>query len=599
MQCLVDNLSDSNTDFQNALINFQDTNSTRVVEMLKSTSENSETNNTNFDYFWIDWSEITEIQNELEALNLDINKLLEWYKNYIETNLTWLTEKQKGKVITSIANKILTLWSIIEELKADFESWEKFSNNRWIINEKIQDSFSNINDKVLPSLALLSKINSWETTNLQEEWIYNIREQFEEIQRMLLSDILTDWDFDKTWRSWEIIDANTNNWNVLDINNETDSQFLSENWITWVEWLSLLSENDKQIETTAQYTFYALLAVQIWLEFTPVWWTAGAGIDWADIFTDEDVLLTIAKSMPWVSNDYKAEKTWVDNTLAWIWLIPWATILTKAPKLTNWIFELDPSELKNFMQILDKSINNFAEKFWWNTEYITKIRHSIEKLFLWTKQWLPVDYIDAVEKSDFLKDNLNLLEKYKFWESKWIDYNKLITDYVKNNKYWVTVEEAHAIYWYTNWLFIKKLNHALRTAQTPEELQAIKDKPLVKYLISWLSKMPYANNRQFRWDDFAYKSYNIWDEKTLEWFTSSAGNIQDSFWNRYSHLIIDDAKARDISSLAFFVHHADRLWMKKTTQESVLEPWAKIKIEHKEPPSTEHPKWFMKTKQVE
>lgn len=309
--------------------------------------------------------------------------------------------------------------------------------------------------------------------------------------------------------------------------------------------------------------------------------------------------MKLATSMPWVDSNYKVEKTLIDNALAWIWLIPWWTILTKSPKLVNWVFELEPSKLKDFMNILNKSLDLIAKKMWWNSEYISKIRYAIESLFLKKKQWVPLDYIDAVENSDYLADWVNLLRRYKYWESKWIDYNKLITDYVKNNKYWVTLEEAHTIYWYTNWIFVNKLNDALRKAKTPEELKLIKEKPLVKYLISWLSKMPYAKNKQFRWDDFVYQNYNKWDEKILEWFTSSADKKKDSFWDQYSHLIIDDAKARDISSLAFFVHHADRIWKIKTTQESVIEPWAKIRVLDKKSPSKEHPKWFIEMEQIE
>lgn len=599
MQTLVDTLSANNPDFKQELTNFQDTNSTRVIEMLKANNESNENSNPNFEYFWIDTQQIWEIQWELDSLDLDINKILEWYQTYIETNLSWLTKEQIDKVKLSISNRVLGLWDEIKDLKWDLDDWEDFKNNRWIINEKITDNFSDINNKLLPSLALLSKINSWENINLREEWLYDVRDKLEEIKKMLWAEVLSDWDFDKTWKSMELIDANTNNWNILDIREDIDARFLEENWITSIEDISLLSEKDKQIESTAQYTFYALLAIQIWLEFTPIWWTAWAWIDWADVFSDEDVLMELATSMPWVDSNYKVEKTWVDNALATIWLIPWWTILTKSPKLVNWVFELEPSKFKEFMETLDKSLNNVAEKLGWNAEYVTKIKHTIESLFLWTKQWLPENYINAVKESEFVADNINLLKRYKFREKKWIDYNKLITDYVKNNEHWITVEEAHAIYWYTNWIFIDKLNHALRSAKTPEELQAIKDKPLVRYLISWLSKMPPAENKQFRWDDFAYDNFNIWDEKVLNWFTSSADRKEDSFWADYAHLIIDDAKARDISSLAFFVHHADRIWRPKTSQESVIEPWAKIRIEEKKAPSNEHPRWFMKTKQIE
>ncbi len=256
MQTLVDTLSANNPEFNQEITSFQDTNSTRVVEMLKANSESNDSSN--FEYFWIDTEQIWEIQWELDSLDLDINNILDWYKTYIETNLSWLTKEQIDKVKLSISNRVLGLWNEIKDLKWDLDDWKDFKNNRWIINEKITDNFSDINNKLLPSLALLSKINSWENIILREEWLYDVRDKLEEIKKMLWAEVLSDWDFDKTWKSMELIDANTNNWNILDIREDIDARFLEENWITSIEDISLLSEKDKQIESTAQYTFYAL-----------------------------------------------------------------------------------------------------------------------------------------------------------------------------------------------------------------------------------------------------------------------------------------------------------------------------------------------------
>lgn len=151
INALVDNLSANNPGFKKELSKFQDNNSTKVVEMLKAThnkNEVTEIQNLNFDYFWIDTNKIQDIQIELDSLDLDINLLLEWYKQYLETNLDWLDEEIKEKVKLSITNRILSLWKEIEELKWDLEAWEDFKNNRWIINEKIQNTFSDINTKM-------------------------------------------------------------------------------------------------------------------------------------------------------------------------------------------------------------------------------------------------------------------------------------------------------------------------------------------------------------------------------------------------------------------------------------------------------------------
>ena len=584
IQTLVDTLSANNPEFNQEITSFQDTNSTRVVEMLKANSESNDSSN--FEYFWIDTEQIWEIQWELDSLDLDINNILDWYKTYIETNLSWLTKEQIDKVKLSISNRILGLWGEIKDLKWDLDDWEDFKNNRWIINEKITDNFSDINNKLLPSLALLSKINSWENINLREEWLYDVRDKLEKIKKMLWAEVLSDWDFDKTWKSMELIDANTNNWNILDIREDIDARFLEENWITSIEDISLLSEKDKQIESTAQYTFYALLAIQIWLEFTPIWWTAWAWIDWADIFSDEDVLMKFATGMPWVDSNYKVEKTWVDNALATIWLIPWWTILTKSPKLVNWVFELEPSKFKEFMNILNDSLDEMTKNMWWNANYIKQIRYYLEWLFLNEKQWLPLSYIDSLEKSWFIADKrkwnwiMDIPSEYRWWEKKWIPYKEFINNFVKNNTYWVNLEEAHAIYWYTNWVYYLKLNDALENAQTPEEIDKIMNLDLVKNLVSWLKKFPFANEIQYRGHHLDLSNIKSWD--TIPWsnqFLSSWNNPTEPFFSNQgrSQLVVYWSKAIDISELAFFVHHADRLWLTLEKQESVFLPWSILK----------------------
>ena len=461
IQTLVDTLSANNPEFNQEITSFQDTNSTRVVEMLKANSESNDSSN--FEYFWIDTEQIWEIQWELDSLDLDINNILDWYKTYIETNLSWLTKEQIDKVKLSISNRILGLWGEIKDLKWDLDDWEDFKNNRWIINEKITDNFSDINNKLLPSLALLSKINSWENINLREEWLYDVRDKLEKIKKMLWAEVLSDWDFDKTWKSMELIDANTNNWNILDIREDIDARFLEENWITSIEDISLLSEKDKQIESTAQYTFYALLAIQIWLEFTPAWWTIWAWIDWYDLFSDSEALIDLWKKIWVIDENYKTEKTLVDNVLAGIWLIPWMTILTKWDKLYTFFKQMWPEDKTFFMELLDK----VWEKLGIAWEYLNKLK---DKLF-WVKSnkvdnfrnfdWIDYSYTSPINKIDELLKlwDLEKVEellltnsrKLYFPENSYSEFNKYITQW--------NYKEAFEIYKQSEAKSIEKLKN--------------------------------------------------------------------------------------------------------------------------------------------
>lgn len=385
---LVDNLSSNNPDFKKELTKFQDTNSTRVTEMLKATSNTNEVNeehNSNFDYFWIDTNKIQEIQTELNSLDLDINVLLEWYKQYIETNLVWLDKKIKDKVKLSITNKVLNLWTEIEKLKWDLESWEDFKNNRWIVNEKIQDTFSFINNELLPSIEVYLKKDDFDF------WYFDKDKKIEEIVEMLNADVDDEWNFDEWFFSMQ---------NVFDYDSDIDKKVLDANWIKKVESISLLNDKDIKIEKQAQYTFFALLAVQIWAEFTPAWWTVWWAIDWYDLFSDNEALIELWQTFNLIDKDYKTEKIWIDNLLAGIWLVPWVTVLTKWDKLYTFLKKMWPEDKTFFMQLIDK---------------------------VWEKLWIVKEKLNSIK--DFLwKWN----EKIK-WKTKIIDREHLIEDIPRQN----------------------------------------------------------------------------------------------------------------------------------------------------------------------
>lgn len=334
--------------------------------------------------FDIDWIELKNIQNNLSILWLDFFKFLDVYSLYINNNLKNLGIWVKEKIKNSIEKRILAIGDILDELKIKAEDdRENFINYRWIANSKIKDLFDDINNKVLPSLALLSKIKWWENINLNIEQ----KNQLIELDKMLSEDLTNEWKFDKlTITEW--YDNVTDNWNIFDFTDEDDKKFLERNKIKGSEDISLLVEDDIDIEDTAIMTYFAMLALQIWAEFTPIWWIGWAAIDWADIFTDEEVLLTIAKTMPWVSSDYLMEKHWYDNVLAWIWLIPWATILTKSTKLWDFISKMKPKQLNKFYEIYDKFLRKMADKFWWGDDIISSLKWNFDKI-AWLKNKIP------------------------------------------------------------------------------------------------------------------------------------------------------------------------------------------------------------------
>jgi len=120
-------------------------------------------------YFNTDWKELNKLDKKLKEynLNLDIYDFLNSYKQYIQTNLKGLDETYLNKVKKSILLKTLQLSSIIKKRIGFVEKqiWEwnykkadkskEIRNQRWIINQKMQDYFSFVNSELLPSVAML------------------------------------------------------------------------------------------------------------------------------------------------------------------------------------------------------------------------------------------------------------------------------------------------------------------------------------------------------------------------------------------------------------------------------------------------------------
>jgi hypothetical protein len=64
-----------------------------------------------------------------------------------------------AKIKESIKIKVLLINKKIEELKKKEKNLNEFKNNRWIVNNLIQDLFKNLNTQVLPSALALVKNN--------------------------------------------------------------------------------------------------------------------------------------------------------------------------------------------------------------------------------------------------------------------------------------------------------------------------------------------------------------------------------------------------------------------------------------------------------
>lgn len=345
------------------------------LEKVAALKKPKETIDSISNYFNINKKDLENLNNKINEneLNLDIVQFLSEYKNYIETNLNWLDEKILEKIKKAIWLKIKKLSSIIEErikwVDKKVKSWDykkedrkkEIQNQRWIINQKLTDLFSDFNNKVLPSACVIN--NKLEI---------NVPKDANQIRKMFSAELTEDWDFNKDWTYFEIIDSNTNSWSVIDSTDEKHKNFMEKNKISSIEWTSLLNEKDKEIEKKATIYWYWALA---WLitndlaSFTWVWTIPWATIwiayDWYDVFSDEDAWLLLLRKSWLIDENYRMEKTWIDNVLASIWIIPWMTALTKSKKLASFTEKLPKADLKYFEEAKNKTseyIKNLFKK---------------------------------------------------------------------------------------------------------------------------------------------------------------------------------------------------------------------------------------------
>jgi len=435
---LVDNLSANNPDFKKELTKFQDANSTKVELMLKASSNETEINQdkiSNFDYFWIDTNKIQEIQNELDSLGLDINLLLEWYRKYIETNLEWLDEKIKDKVKLSILNTVLNLWTEIKDLKWDLEPWEDFKNNRWIVNEKIQDSFSFINNELLPSIEVYLKKDNFDF------WYFDKDKKIEEITEMLNADVDDEWNFDEWFFSMQ---------NVFDYESDIDRKVLEANNIQKIEGISLLSPEDIKIQEDAMISFFIL----IWVQIIPYLWAPiSVWVDIRDIYSNEDATIELWKKLWMIDSNFKMWKEWYDNVLWWVWLwltVIWLQWIAKWKKMTYSINSLR----KIWFWRIEETLIKFWDKLWITKDRLDYVLDLFKNIFNWgdinefRKENLSIPPNNI--KSKVVLEATQLTEREKLLINEWNEIKKQI-EFISRSK-----EELFKILNTTNWSINKK-----------------------------------------------------------------------------------------------------------------------------------------------
>lgn len=380
-------------------------------------------------------------------LDLNIVQYLDGYKSYIEQDLSSLDPQIKQKIILSIKVRISQLPKEIEEAKLKARKWIKEINEnqqdpakhldendlsrvRWIINSEIQESLKELTNKILPSAFMLQEYTKSEN---RAQFIEDIVSKLEfeayinkgyegmpsmpvsvEMQQNIsrgqlirtINDIEEMFDAPVDAKNWQFDEWGLNSKaqiETLHIDRWGHVQRFEAMWwdINKLSQITLLNEQDKKVEKDAMLFFMWAIAWHMAIEWGPAAlasvvpgiWTAAwtivgnflwAGIDLADLFSDKEALMEMLKTAWIVPEEFEMKKTFVDNILAWVWLVPWMTLAVKSAKLAS-----------------------LMSKFWvvW-----TELLQSMEKVLPILKWSKNTDY-PSVRNLDDITSNSSMLSK--------------------------------------------------------------------------------------------------------------------------------------------------------------------------------------------
>lgn len=579
-------------------------------------------------YFNLDAQAISQLQESLDPLRLDISRLLSSFKNYIETRLADLPEEHRAKIRKSIGIKTWNIWDIVEEIKSETKSDEEFRSMRWILNEKIWDAFNFYTEELFPSLELMLTLQEGaqvpesvrqqylgsgsirDGTRYHNPRYVNIDWFMEEISELLEAPVDEDGDFDEGFFSTQ---------NILSTHTHAHAELFEDMNIQSMESISLLNEADRQIENNAMIAYFLLIGIQmIPYAGAPIW----LYVDGIDAFSDEDGTLALWQQLWLIHDEFRMEKNWYDNVLWGVWIAltaVWLQGITRARRISDSF----PTLQRVWFDRIEDVLIHMWEKLWITTEAMQSLRDYFRNLFGWNvdeandiiktdetrnievnsipeetlealeELWIPREFYELVEESWLFSSQwgipMNVISRFeRLRERNWIDLNTHI-EAVMRDIPWLTRTEAYVIFSYTDNFLYRNLNELLRSGAelTPWQQR------LVDILNSWLEKMPnYSWDtillRGDSWEEYIHR--NIWETITLWWYSSVSNRIDDTFiWEWYSDNFLVQItwlewRIKDITSLWIAPQFGDRIvaiW-EKTWNEWVMLMNSRVRITNRE-----------------
>lgn len=302
---------------------------------------------------------------------------------------------------------------------------------------------------------------------------------------------------------------------------------------------------------------------------------------------------------------YQTWKSIAELWLIWSWVWAWVYVWKKTVKL--WMKQI--SKLRKYAErIVDSSktkqviwdtvwkVDEIVPKKEVDIEALAKKSVDIKEKVEWLeKLWFPESISRDMLESWLLNEKFywwDLLKRFDALQKKWIDYNTMVDDVIKQIPD-LTRDEALLIFTYTDEILYRNLNWYMRwiweivSKMTPENIE-VTNRLIIK-LEKALEKMPdlipWDDWFILRWDKWKWWSWNIWDEIELKSFTSVSNNKKDIFlWENFDNdamisIIWKQWRVKDISSLAIAVNFWDVLKkIEKTTNEWVVLPKSRVRI---------------------
>ncbi len=342
---------------------------------------------------------------------------------------------------------------------------------------------------------------------------------------MLNSEVLENWDFDKTWTSWEIIDANTNTWNIFDtdamIDGSTDKAILSHEWINEIENINTLSEKDKKIEAeaTAAIIWYVLAML------VPVAWDIESlPADIQDILWSQDGLIQVLKQTWQLPENYNRVNHLSDKLLGVVWVIASITVIIwvwiginkilKSWKLAKYTNRLKKLWVKNPEKMIEKAFNKSILKKEIKQKNIdqTKINSELKN----SKPW------DIIEINTW--NSIYVFKKInsKTYESVWWSNENLIWNIINKQENLIITNNWKIKFWWIETSVIKSINKL----ENPNKINDISSAKSIEELLKIIeSKWKIWNYKSDYLIDLIYKYINWVNNVKLE-------NITRTDWLR-------------------------------------------------------------------